>query len=83
MKVIVTQGIRVFHDGEVYQDGQRVDVPDEVAAFWVECGWASEGSDGPPRDPRGVTNTEPEPQVVMREPTTAPRRSARPARRSK
>jgi hypothetical protein len=83
MKVTVTQGIRVIHDGEVYRDGQSVDVPAVVAAFWLECGWASEGNDGSPRDPRGVTNTEPPPQAVMREPATAPRRSTKPATRSK
>jgi hypothetical protein len=83
MKVTVTPGIRVVHDGEVYQDGQRVDVPDDVASYWLECGWASAGSDGPPRDPRGVTSTEPSPQAVMREPTTAPRRSTKPGTKSR
>jgi hypothetical protein len=84
MKVTVTQGIRVIHDGELYQDGQSVDVPESVATFWLECGWASEGDGAPaPRDPRGVTNTEPLPQEVMREPTTAPRRSTKAGTRSK
>ena len=42
MKVIVTQGIRVVHDGKVYQDGQRVDVAERVAREWITYGWASE-----------------------------------------
>jgi hypothetical protein len=76
MKMTVTQGIRVVHDGTVYQDGQTVDVPDSVAAFWKECGWASEDS-GPQRDPRGLSGSGPQPQQVMREPRTGPRRTAR------
>jgi hypothetical protein len=74
MKVTVTHGIRVVYDSTVYQDGQSVDVPDDVAAFWSECGWASEGSGAAAqRDPRGLTNTGPQPRSEMRE----PRRSAR------
>jgi hypothetical protein len=74
MKATVTQGIRVVHDGTVYQGGQSVDVPDSVAAFRLECGWASEGSGARALpDPRGLTNTGPQPQSEMRDPRTAPR----------
>jgi len=75
MEVTVTQGIRVVHDGTVYQGGESVDVPDSVAAFWSECGWASEGSGAAAqRDPRGVVHDgTPRPQAAMREPRTAPR----------
>ena len=42
MKVTVTDGIRVVHDGKAYQDGQSADVPAEVAKQWIDVGWASE-----------------------------------------
>lgn len=72
MKVTVTQGIRVVHDGEVYRDGQSVDVPEQVAAHWLECGWASEG-DGASAlpDPRGLPSAEK---------VSAPTKSVRPGR---
>ena len=41
MKVTVTQGIHVVHDGKVYQDGQRVDVAERVARLWITYGWAT------------------------------------------
>ena len=55
MKVTVTQGVRVVHDGTLYQDGQSGDVPKDVAERWVTNGWASEGSGAlAQRDPRGL-----------------------------
>jgi hypothetical protein len=71
MKVTVTQGVRVVHDGTVYQDGQSADVPEGVARCWIQCGWASEGrtSQSLP-DPRGLasieTDAEPEPKPATK-----------------
>jgi hypothetical protein len=58
MKVTVTRGIRVVHDGKVYQDGQSADVPDSVAMLWLECGWASESGLRTLPGPRGLASTE-------------------------
>ena len=46
MKLTVTDGIRVVHDGKVYTGGQSVDVPKDVAEQWATHGWAA-GDDGP------------------------------------
>lgn len=51
--VIVTQGIQVVHDGQVYRDGESLDVPERVARQWESWGWV--GLDRLP-DSRGLTN---------------------------
>ena len=55
MKVTVTQGIRVVHESVSYQDGQRADVPKDVAEQWVTNGWVVTSGPAAPRDPRGLT----------------------------
>jgi hypothetical protein len=55
MKVTVTQGVRVVHDGTLYQDGQSADVPKDVADQWVTNGWAVTSGPAAQRDPRGLT----------------------------
>ena len=42
MKVKVTDGIQVTHDGKSYRGGAVVDVPDDVAAQWIAPGWVTE-----------------------------------------
>ena len=54
MKAIVTQGIRVVHDGKVYQDGQRGNVAERVAREWITYGWASERGAQSLPDARGL-----------------------------
>jgi hypothetical protein len=68
MKVTVTQGIRVVHDGRVYQNGQSADVPERVARRCIHCGWASDGRTAHTLpDPRGLAsatdNAQPEPKA--------------------
>lgn len=41
-KVKVHKGIQVVHEAKVFDNGETVDVPDEVAQFWVRSGWCSE-----------------------------------------
>lgn len=56
MKVTVTQGIRVCHDGAVRHGGQSLDVPEDVAQQWIAWGWvgATKGDARLP-DARGLT----------------------------
>ena len=54
MKVAVTQGIRVVHDGRMYQYGQRVDVGERVARQWITYVWASESGAQSLPDARGL-----------------------------
>ena len=58
MKVTVTQGIRVAHDGKVYQNGQSADVPERVTRHWIHCGWANESRPaGTLPAPRGLASS--------------------------
>lgn len=56
VKVTVTQGIQVFHDGQTYRDGQSVTVPQTVARRWIRNGWASDSGPSVLRDPRGLAS---------------------------
>lgn len=42
MKVKVAEGVQVCHGGKVWRDGQTADVPADVAAEWLACGWVTE-----------------------------------------
>jgi len=42
MRIKVTRGVQVVHDGKVYADGASADVPDAVARFWVRSGRVTE-----------------------------------------
>ena len=42
MRVTVVEGVQVNHDGTNYTGGQTVDVPDQVARFWLRSEWATE-----------------------------------------
>lgn len=59
MKVIVTQGVRVCHDGTVYRFGEAADVPESVAQRWIRNGWASDYGPSSRRDPRGLVENAP------------------------
>lgn len=67
VKVTVTEGIRVVHDGQPYRDGQTVTVPESVARRWIRNGWASDSGPSVLADPRGLashdSDTEPEAEV--------------------
>lgn len=65
VKVTVTQGIHVVHDGTVYRNGDGAAVPERVARRWIHNGWASESSTatdgrqsvGTLPDPRGLASS--------------------------
>lgn len=40
MRVIVTEGVQVVHEGRHHFGGQTVDVPEPVATIWIRYGWA-------------------------------------------
>lgn len=42
MRVKVAEGIQVTHSGKSWRGGQTADVPAEVAAEWLACGWVTE-----------------------------------------
>jgi hypothetical protein len=39
--VTVNEPYQVVHDGTVYTPGQTADVPDDVAARWIDAGWVT------------------------------------------
>lgn len=63
MKVTVTQGIQVVHDGQVYLNGASADVPDALGQRWIRNGWASEDGLSALPDPRGLGKSQTEPDV--------------------
>ncbi|NMO03131.1 hypothetical protein HH308_18115 [Gordonia sp. TBRC 11910] len=54
MKVVVSRGFQVAHDGTVFGSGEVADVPDDVADAWIRSGWA----DAMSRRPRPKAHTE-------------------------
>lgn len=85
VKVTVTQGIQVFHDGQTYRDGQSVTVPQTVARRWIRNGWASDSGPSVLRDPRGLArfganNREPQSES-MQEADPTPARASVQSRR--
>jgi hypothetical protein len=38
--VVVTPPYQAVHHGIVFGPGETAEVPEDVAAFWITCGWA-------------------------------------------
>ena len=72
MKVTVTDGIRVVHDGKVYLDGETVDVPRKVADEWFKYGCAADNGPLSLVDARGLADD----QFKSPEPHDKPPKSA-------
>jgi hypothetical protein len=64
MKVTVRQGVQVNYDGTNYTGGQTVDVPDQVAAFWIRSEWVTEA----PKSRQGAISNATLPKSRRREP---------------
>lgn len=60
VKVTVTHGIQVVHEGERYTDGATVEVPGPVAHKWIRAGWVSVSDETPDEKGRddGVSDAE-------------------------
>lgn len=63
MKVTVTQGVQVVHDGQVYRNGASAEVPERVGQRWIRNGWASSEGPSPLHDPRGLGKADTAPDV--------------------
>lgn len=46
VKVRVSDRWRVVHDGKPYVEGDVVEVPENVAADWIQSGWVVEVQPG-------------------------------------
>ena len=39
--VVVNPPYQVVDHGQVFGPGETAEVPEDVAAFWITCGWAA------------------------------------------